>query len=207
MPEGTRWRARPWWSGPRAQRNENDWQQDSNAWQQHSHASTRGWWRGRAARLQGGGRLLAAPCIEGNHKDGWASTQQREAEAWCPSNNYERAFQRFPEDQVIRYLWPWSVSNMNWAIWMGPDREWDFWKRFTKEASDQDGAICHKTTWRVRNYDGGHGNYLLVLCGNNRWTGLGTDTNIGNCGIRAGVRRAFGLLELLSMCVTHPNPK
>ena len=96
---------------------------------------------------------------------------------------------------------------MSWAIYNGPTKEWGFWKRFSIGVFTQAGAVCHKTTHRVKRYDGGYGNYLLVLCGNNRWTGLGTDTNIGNCGIRAGVRRAFGLLELLSMCVTHPNPK
>ena len=96
---------------------------------------------------------------------------------------------------------------MNWAIWCGPTSEWGFWKRFTAEVSEQGGKVVHKTTERVKRYDGGEGNYFLVFCGDNRWTGLGTDTNIGNCGIRAGVRRAFGLLELLSMCVTHPNPK
>jgi hypothetical protein len=211
MGDRTRWQGRPWWSGHQAQTNENAWQQDSNAWQQdsnawqhHSHAS-RGRSRKHAAYLQGGGRLIGCPFVEGNHKDGWASSQQRAREVYKPSN--ADAEQRFPEDQVIRYLWPWSVSDMNWSIYMGPTHESGFWQRFTKEVFEQDGAISHKTTSRVRRYDGGHGNYWLVLCGNNRWTGLGTDTNIGNCGIRAGVRRAFGLLELLSMCVTHPNPK
>ena len=78
---------------------------------------------------------------------------------------------RFPESLVLRLLWPYSVAQMNDAVRNADPNQLNYWQSFKEDCKRLGGKAEHKTSSKVLGYVGGHGNYMLILCGSVRWQG------------------------------------
>ena len=103
----------------------------------------------------------------GSNDDG---DRQRQVEYETNRSN-PSAEARFPENLVLRLLWPYSVSQMNDAVRNADPSQLNYWQSFKEHCERLGGKATHKTSNKVLKYVGGHGNYLLILCGSVRWQG------------------------------------
>ena len=159
------------------QRDSTQWQRDSTQWQQGQ-----GWqqgqrwqrdhscYRAQRAPLPAGG----LPLEEAERRPG---TGKSEA-AWMRAREYETgksnpdAGARFPEDQVLRLLWPYSQKKMDSAVQNKDPKQLNYWRNFKAHWKRYGATAQHKTSDKVLNYEGGYGNYFLILCGPHRWQGF-----------------------------------
>jgi hypothetical protein len=79
---------------------------------------------------------------------------------------------RFPENQVLRLLWPYSQKQMDSAVQNKDPKRPNYWRFFKAWWKYYGGTAQHKTSDKVLNYVGGYGNYFLILCGPHRWQGF-----------------------------------
>lgn len=176
MGDSNRWQqdSTGWGDGRGWQRDSTGWR-DSAGWQQDSTGwNARGWWqsdshmdRSRRDRLPPAGLEIGQTWI---HGDPNPAERARQMEYETNRSN-PRAGARFPESQVLRLLWPYSVNQMNNAVHDADRRQPNFWRLFKEWSTSVGGKAEHKTSSKVLRYAGGHGNYMLILCGSVRWQG------------------------------------